>query len=72
MHPAAKLQFERMVGEYARWRAVPERNGRPRRRGGGDPRIELRDMALELPSGLEREVGPARWRELCRRRQSPA
>ena len=24
MHPVASLQFERMIGEYARWRAVPE------------------------------------------------
>lgn len=24
MHQAAKLQFERIVGEYVRWRAIPE------------------------------------------------
>ena len=24
MHPAAELQFERMIGEYSTWRAVPE------------------------------------------------
>ena len=24
MHPAAVLQFERMIGEYNTWRAVPE------------------------------------------------
>jgi len=29
MHPAAKLQFERMIGEYTRWRAVPEEERSP-------------------------------------------
>jgi hypothetical protein len=24
MHPAAKLQFERIVSEYSQWRSVPE------------------------------------------------
>jgi hypothetical protein len=29
MHPAASLQFERMIDEYARWRAVPEKDRSP-------------------------------------------
>ena len=29
MHPAARLQFERMIGEYGRWRAVPEKERSP-------------------------------------------
>ena len=29
MHPAAVLQFERMIGEYNTWRAVPEQERSP-------------------------------------------
>jgi hypothetical protein len=29
MHPAARLQFERVAGEFAQWRAVPENERSP-------------------------------------------
>jgi hypothetical protein len=39
MHPAANIQFERAVREFAQWRAVPEDERSPgRQRGGGSPR----------------------------------
>ena len=55
MHPAAKLQFERMIGEFARWRAVPEDERSPAPAWWWGPAMELR---------AEREILPAEWRAL--------
>ena len=44
MHPAARLQFERMIGEYARWRAVPEKERSPAPAWWWGPAMELRNM----------------------------
>ena len=49
MHPAAALQFERMIGEYARWRAVPEKERSPAPAWWWGPAMELRNMPEPLP-----------------------
>jgi hypothetical protein len=48
MHPAARLQFERMIGEYARWRGVPEKERSPAPAGWWGPAIELRNSPQSL------------------------
>ena len=50
MHPAAALQFERMIDEYARWRAVPEKERSPAPSWWWGPAMELRNMAEPLPA----------------------
>jgi hypothetical protein len=50
MHPAAALQFERMIGEYARWRAVPQKERSPAPAWWWGPAMELRNMAQPLPA----------------------
>jgi hypothetical protein len=50
MHPAAQLQFERLVGEYARWRAVPEAERSPAPAWWWGPAIELRNAPESLPA----------------------
>jgi hypothetical protein len=57
MHPAAQLQFERMVGEYTRWRDVPgkERSLAPSWWWG--PAIELRNVAQSLPAEQRAALG---------------
>ena len=50
MHPAAALQFERMIDEYARWRAVPEKERSPAPSWWWGPAMELRNMAVPLPA----------------------
>ena len=55
MHPALMLQFERMIGEFARWRAVPEDERSPAPAWWWGPAMELR---------AEREILPAEWRAL--------
>ena len=42
MHPAAKLQFERIVVEFARWRAVAEDERPPAPAWWWGPAFELR------------------------------
>jgi hypothetical protein len=49
MHPAARLQFERMIGEYARWRSVPERERSPAPAWWWGPAMGLRNTAQTLP-----------------------
>lgn len=49
MHPAARLQFERMIGEYARWRAVPESERSPAPAWWWGPAMELRATSVPLP-----------------------
>lgn len=49
MHPAAQLQFERIVDEYGRWRAIPESERPPAPAWWWGPAFELRESAVELP-----------------------
>jgi hypothetical protein len=57
MHPAAKLQFERMIGEFVRWRAVPEDARSPAPAWWWGPAMELRNIAEPLPVEWCAELG---------------
>ena len=57
MHPAATLQFERMIGEYARWRAVPEQERSPAPAWWWGPAMELHSMAQPLPAEWCTQLG---------------
>ncbi|HMM90234.1 MAG TPA: hypothetical protein PKA25_13775 [Bradyrhizobium sp.] len=50
MHPAARLQFERMIDEYTSWRAVPEAERTPAPAWWWGPAIQLRDAAQSMPA----------------------
>jgi hypothetical protein len=50
MHPAAKLQFERVVDEFARWRARPEEDQPPAPAWWWGPAVEVRNIPLALPA----------------------
>ena len=49
MHQAADVQFERLVHEFARWRAVPERVRSPAPAWWWGPAFELRDTQQPMP-----------------------
>ena len=51
MHPAAKLQFERMIGEFVRWREVPEGARSPAPAWWWGPAFEMRNMQEPMPAG---------------------
>jgi len=67
MHQAARLQFERCVREFARWRAVPKDDRSPAPGWWWGPAFELVGMAdvmppdwcarLELPLGSSFDAG---------------
>jgi hypothetical protein len=57
MHPAARLQLERMIGEYARWRGVPEKERSPAPAWWWGPAMELRHSQQTLPAELGAELG---------------
>ena len=69
MHPAATAQFERAVGEYIRWRAVPKDDRSPAPGWWWGPAFEIRDVrhplpaewcaSLELPDGATYADGAA-------------
>ncbi|HEY0331289.1 MAG TPA: hypothetical protein VGC77_19580 [Rhodopseudomonas sp.] len=50
MHSAAKFQFERIVREYARWRAVAEDERSPAAAWWWGPALQLRDQPEAMPS----------------------
>jgi hypothetical protein len=54
MHPAAKLQFARIVDEFARWRAIPEPERPPAPAWWWGPAFEMRDAAEPLPAAWSR------------------
>jgi len=56
MHPAAKLQFERVVVEFARWRAIPESERPPAPSWWWGPAMEVREIALKLPPASSRRL----------------
>ena len=57
MHPAAKLQFERVVIEFARWQALTEDDRPPAPAWWWGPAVEVRDVALELPARWSSRLG---------------
>ena len=50
MHPAARLQLERMISEYTRWRGVPENERSPAPAWWWGPAMGLRGAASPLPT----------------------
>ena len=50
MHPAARLQFERMIGEFVRWRAVPEKERSPAPAWWWGSAMEVRGVQQPLPA----------------------
>jgi hypothetical protein len=49
MHSAAKFQFERVVHEFAQWRAVPEAQRSPAPSWWWQPAFEAREQPEEMP-----------------------
>ena len=55
MHPAAELQFERVVDEYAKWRAIAEDQRPPAPAWWWGPALAVREAtALLRPSSYQR------------------
>jgi hypothetical protein len=55
MHPAAKLQFERVVDEYAKWRAIAEDGRPPAPAWWWGPALDVREFAAVLtPASCQR------------------
>jgi hypothetical protein len=48
MHPAQRLQFERLIGEYNTWRAVPETERSPAPAWWWGPAMDLRTSSAPL------------------------
>ena len=67
MHQAASIQFERAVGEFAQWRAVPEHERSPAPAWWWGPAFEIRGVrqampaewcsSLKLPAGSSFAIG---------------
>jgi hypothetical protein len=49
MHLAAKLQFERLIGEFSRWHEIPEKARSPAPAWWWGPAMELRTIPEKLP-----------------------
>jgi hypothetical protein len=49
MHPAAKLQFERVVREFSQWRAVPEKDRSPAPSWWWQPAFEVAQAQEAMP-----------------------
>jgi hypothetical protein len=50
MHPAANVQFERAVREFARWRAVPEAGRSPAPAWWWGPALEVLGVQQPMPA----------------------
>ena len=57
MHPAAILQFERMIGEYSTWRAIPGGERSPAPAWWWGPAMALRASSEPLPARWRIELG---------------
>ena len=57
MHPAAVLQFERMIGEYDAWRAIPCGERSPAPAWWWGPAMAVRTSAEPLPGGWRAALG---------------
>ncbi|MFB9263631.1 hypothetical protein ACFFWD_10670 [Bradyrhizobium erythrophlei] len=56
MHPAAKLQFARIVDEFARWRAIPEPERPPAPAWWWGPALDMHGSGETLPTGWCRQL----------------
>jgi len=50
MHPAARLQFKRVMDEFVLWRAIAEDDRPPAPAWWWGPAFELREIDLRLPA----------------------
>lgn len=57
MHQAAKLQFERVVDEYAKWRAIAEAERPPAPAWWWGPALDVREFATALAPSSCRRLG---------------
>ena len=57
MHPAARLQFERIIVEFSQWRALAEDDRPPAPAWWWGPTVEVRDVDLKLPAHGSRRLG---------------
>jgi hypothetical protein len=57
MHPAARLQFERVVDEYAKWRAIAEAERPPAPAWWWGPALDVREFAAALTPASCRRLG---------------
>lgn len=57
MHQAARLQFERVVDEFARWLAVPEDERSPAPAWWWGPAIAVLEMHQPMPTTWSRAFG---------------
>lgn len=57
MHPAARLQFERVVDEYAKWRAIGEAERPPAPAWWWGPALDVRQSAAALAPSASRRLG---------------
>jgi hypothetical protein len=57
MHPAAKLQFERVIDEFVRWRAIPAEKRPPAPSWWWGPAMQVREVAAKLPPGSAARMG---------------
>jgi hypothetical protein len=57
MHPAAGLQFERVVDEYVRWRAIAEAERPPAPAWWWGPALDVRGFAVALAPSSCRRLG---------------
>jgi hypothetical protein len=57
MHQAAKLQFERAVGEFVRWRAVPDEDRSPAPAWWWGPAFAVRGAPQSMPADCCASLG---------------
>ena len=57
MHPAAHVQFDRLIAEYQSWIAVPEHERSPAPGWWWGPAMALRGMPDELPRDFAQRLG---------------
>ncbi|MBR0696897.1 hypothetical protein [Bradyrhizobium lablabi] len=59
MHPAAKLQFARIVDEFVRWRTIPEPERPPAPAWWWGPALGMHEITEALPAAWCRQLGLA-------------
>ena len=57
MHPAARLQFKRVMDEFVLWRAIAEDERPPAPAWWWGPAFELREIDLRLPAHWSGRLG---------------